>query len=147
MINEDTPDKLKEIIRDTWPNLYRPKMKQCSKCNQLLDESLFSPSSGGKYLRPECRKCGYKLSKERKLLKQKYGNPPQDYSCPICLKTEEQLKGTGGNASTWVVDHDHNTNTFRGHICHNCNRGLGVFQDDISRFSRAIEYLSANENQ
>ena len=24
MINEDTPYKLAEIIRDTWPNLYRP---------------------------------------------------------------------------------------------------------------------------
>jgi len=25
MINEDTPDKLKEIIRDTWPQLYHLK--------------------------------------------------------------------------------------------------------------------------
>jgi hypothetical protein len=24
MIDENTPDKLAEIIRDTWPNLYRP---------------------------------------------------------------------------------------------------------------------------
>jgi hypothetical protein len=24
MINKDTPDKLAEIIQDTWPNLYRP---------------------------------------------------------------------------------------------------------------------------
>jgi hypothetical protein len=24
MINQNTPDKLAEIIRDTWPNLYRP---------------------------------------------------------------------------------------------------------------------------
>lgn len=24
MINEDTPYKLAEIIRDTWPQLYRP---------------------------------------------------------------------------------------------------------------------------
>ena len=25
MINENTPDKLKEIIRDTWPQLYHLK--------------------------------------------------------------------------------------------------------------------------
>ena len=55
---------------------------------------------------------------------------------------EEELKGTGGNASIWVVDHDHITNSFRGHICHNCNRGLGVFQDDVNRLERAIRYLS-----
>ena len=24
MISSETPDKLAEIIRDTWPNLYRP---------------------------------------------------------------------------------------------------------------------------
>ena len=24
VISSDTPDKLREIIQDTWPNLYRP---------------------------------------------------------------------------------------------------------------------------
>ena len=24
MISSETPDKLREIIKDTWPNLYRP---------------------------------------------------------------------------------------------------------------------------
>jgi predicted nucleic-acid-binding Zn-ribbon protein len=119
-------------------------MKTCSKCKKELDESCFSPSSGGKYLRPECRKCGYKLSKQRKLLREKYGDPPSGYKCPICLKGEHELQGTGGRASIWVVDHNHDTNVFRGHICHNCNRGLGVFQDDVSRFLRAIEYLNNN---
>lgn len=117
-------------------------MKTCSKCKKLLDNSLFSPSSGGKYLRPECRKCGYKLAKERKLLKEKYGTPSKNHICPICLKDENQLIGTGGNASIWVIDHDHETKQFRGHLCHNCNRGLGVFQDDIERIKRAIRYLN-----
>ena len=32
MINSETPYKLAEIIRDTWPNLYRPpKQKQKKK--------------------------------------------------------------------------------------------------------------------
>jgi hypothetical protein len=117
-------------------------MKTCSKCKRILDNSCFSPSSGGKYLRPECRKCGYELAKERKLLKEKYGNPPKNHICPICLKNENQLIGTGGNASVWVIDHDHETKKFRGHLCHNCNRGLGVFQDDIERIKRAIWYLN-----
>ena len=118
-------------------------MKTCSKCKEQLDESCFSPSSGGKYLRPECKKCAGKLAKERKQLRKKYGNPPEKYECPICLKTEDQLIGTGGRASVWVVDHDHEENRFRGHLCHNCNRGIGIFNDDIERLKRAIEYLSA----
>ena len=28
MISSDTPYKLAEIIRDTWPNLYRPPKKK-----------------------------------------------------------------------------------------------------------------------
>lgn len=117
-------------------------MKKCSKCHNILSESFFSPSSGGKYLRPECRKCARELARERKQLKKQYGNPPDEYSCPICLKNKEQLQGTGGNAGVWVIDHNHLTKKFRGHLCHNCNRGIGVFQDDIERFKRAIEYLN-----
>ena len=116
-------------------------MKTCSKCKFELDDSSFSPSSGGKYLRPECKSCAKKLAKRREELKKQFGYPSPDYICPICLKNEEQLKGTGGNASVWVVDHSHETDMFRGFICHNCNRGIGVFNDDVSRLERAIVYL------
>jgi hypothetical protein len=119
-------------------------MKTCSKCKINLDDSEFSPSSGGKYLRPECKKCAKKLSKRREELKKQYGYPNLDYTCPVCLKNETELKGTGGNASVWVVDHNHDTDSFRGFLCHNCNRGIGVFQDDIDRLNRAIKYLDKN---
>jgi hypothetical protein len=82
------------------------------------------------------------LAKQRLELRKVWGYPEEDHFCPICLKNEQELKGTGGNASIWVVDHDHITNSFRGHICHNCNRGLGVFQDNVDRLERAINYLS-----
>ena len=119
-------------------------MKTCSKCKLELDDLDFSPSSGGKYLRPECKSCAKKLAKRREELKKEFGYPVSDYTCPICLKNEKELKGTGGNASIWVVDHNHDTDDFRGHLCHNCNRGLGVFQDNIDRLERAINYLSTS---
>lgn len=31
MINSETPYKLAEIIRDTWPNLYRPSIISYNK--------------------------------------------------------------------------------------------------------------------
>ena len=121
-------------------------MKTCSKCHRTLSESFFSPHSGGKYPRPECKSCNNRLSKERRTLKKLYGNPPKDYCCPICLKKEEQLIGTGGKANTvWVIDHNHLTGEFRGWLCHNCNRGIGVFKDDIIIMQRAIDYINTTE--
>ena len=119
-------------------------MKTCSKCKLELNDLEFSPSSGGKYLRPECKSCAKKLAKRREELKKEFGYPNSNYVCPICLKNEDELKGTGGNASIWVVDHNHDTDDFRGHLCHNCNRGLGVFQDNVERLERAINYLSTS---
>lgn len=121
--------------------------KKCNKCQQFLHRSKFSPCSGGNYLRPECRECGYKLTKIRKKLKEEFGIPPNDYICPICNKEKDQLLGTGGKAGVWVIDHDDKTDKFRGHLCHNCNRGIGNFNHDIERLWRAIEYLMEHNHE
>lgn len=116
--------------------------KKCCKCNQNLPVENFSKCSGGNYLRPECRKCNYKLSKERKELREAYGSPPEGYVCPICRRTSEDCKGEGGRkTSTWVVDHCHTKNKFRGWLCHKCNRGIGAFTDSVEILERAIKYL------
>ena len=117
-------------------------MKKCNKCKLILNEENFSPANGGKYLRPECKNCANALSKRRKLLKEQFGTPDEDYACPICNRKENELIGTGGKAGIWVIDHCHSSNKFRGHICHQCNRGIGLFQDDIERLKRCIKYLS-----
>lgn len=118
-------------------------MKKCSKCLENLPDENFSPSSGGSYLRPECKKCASILSKERRLLKLKYGSPDEEHQCPICLKNKEDISGAGGKRqkTSWVIDHDHKTKKFRGFLCHNCNRAIGCFGDNIDTLWRAIEYL------
>ena len=40
-----------------------------------------------------------------------------------------------------VVDHCHSTGVVRGMLCHNCNRGLGLFQDNKEFLKTAIKYL------
>lgn len=116
-------------------------MKTCNKCNRLLSLSSFTRHSGATYLRPECRECNNQLSRDRKTLRKEFGDAPEGYVCPICLKTADQLVGKAGNAGVWVLDHNHSTRSFRGYLCHGCNRGIGSFQDDVAMLERAIAYL------
>ena len=43
--------------------------------------------------------------------------------------------------STLNVDHCHETGKIRGLLCHNCNRALGLFKDNVEFLERAILYL------
>lgn len=120
--------------------------KVCSKCNQCLPLSAYSLHSGRPYLRPECKKCNLELSKVRQELREKHGNPPENYVCPICLNDEESVKGKGNTKNgSWVLDHCHETQIFRGWLCHKCNRSLGGFDDDIKTLQRAIDYLESSD--
>lgn len=58
----------------------------------------------------------------------------QNYMCAIC-KTKDPGK------TNWHADHDHKTGQKRGILCHKCNTGLGLLQDDIEILCSAIEYL------
>jgi len=63
----------------------------------------------------------------------------QEGKCAIC----------GGDGFTMaehhklklVVDHCHATGKVRGLLCHNCNRGLGLFKDSKESLSAALNYL------
>jgi len=115
----------------------------CSKCGTLKPLSSFSKASGGNYLRTECKKCANTLSSTRAKLKAKVGSPPEGHSCPICGGDEESVKGSGNKSNgSWVLDHCHDTDEFRGWLCHKCNRGLGAFEDNTDRLQKAIGYLN-----
>jgi hypothetical protein len=115
----------------------------CVKCEKDLPASFFSRNSGRPYLRTECNKCLTHMRKVIEHLKKTNSYPPEDYNCPICLRKGEDVLGLGGKThkSPWVLDHCHETNEFRGWLCHSCNRTLGGFKDDIDRLLRAIDYL------
>ena len=62
----------------------------------------------------------------------------QDGACKIC-----------GESKTTIlhIDHNHKTGQVRGLLCGNCNRGLGLFKEDIKRLETAIRYLRLWESE
>ena len=75
---------------------------------------------------------------------QKYGLTPEDYAamlanqCGVCAICEKVCKTGRGLA----VDHNHTTGVVRGLLCANCNRGIGMMQDDPTIVAKAHAYLT-----
>jgi len=121
------------------------KGKTCTKCKEYLPVSFFPSSPDKLYkVRNECKKCTSKLQKEVEKLRNIYGMPDDDYICPICLRDKEEA-AEGASKKSWVLDHCHDTGTFRGWLCGKCNRDLGNFNNDIDTFKRAIIYLQEHQ--
>jgi hypothetical protein len=88
---------------------------------------------------PEKRK-GYK---RKCLLKQTYGMTldeynelleKQNYGCAIC--------GNNNGNRVMFVDHNHETGEIRGLLCTRCNCAIGLFDDDVEKIAKSIDYLT-----
>ena len=117
-------------------------MKVCTKCGAEKPINAFSPNGKG-FLRPSCKLCKAKQQKASKL--KRYGlthdqfiamRNEQKNRCAIC-KFEDEL----------VVDHCHVTCEVRGLLCGKCNKGLGMFDDNIGRLKAAISYLKTRDER
>ena len=90
-------------------------------------------------------------SRER-YIKNTYGLAWEDYekmyedqkgSCKICKKHIKLYRSSEDIHQKDVanVDHNHNTGAVRGLLCGDCNRGLGLFKDNVVAVRSAAEYL------
>jgi hypothetical protein len=59
----------------------------------------------------------------------------QDGKCAICRRS----CATGQNLS---VDHCHDSLKVRGLLCRNCNRAIGLLEDNVEWLANAIDYLT-----
>ena len=121
----------------------------CIKCHKTKPLHAFMTrenlKSGESSYRTECKQCARDKANIRKLLEKTYARPSDpNYQCPICNKTEEQLKTNNrwNDRSVWCLDHDHNTLAFRGWICNNCNIAIGRLHDDPNIAYNAYKYLN-----
>ena len=109
--------------------------RECTKCKKTknLNEFRYLRTTGlNGYTRYECKECEKAYSKGR--LQAHKNAPPKSKSCDLC----------GIEGRKLVMDHNHETNKFRGWICQNCNKGIGGLNDDIKMLYKAIDYLKAN---
>lgn len=63
-----------------------------------------------------------------------------DNKCEIC-GSEGFIMGANGHKHRLVIDHCHTSGIVRGILCHNCNRALGLMQDNPEYFKRAISWV------
>lgn len=63
----------------------------------------------------------------------------QDWKCAICKTSGFKMRED--HVSGMNLDHCHKTGRARALLCHNCNRGLGLLQDDPWILRRAADYV------
>jgi hypothetical protein len=138
--------------------------KVCTLCRKLLPATVeyFGPHKkgrGGFY--SHCKKCRCIAQKQwckdnpdkdkSVTLKKRYGITFEEYSglfieqggkCAICEFQEQEHDPRTGKKKLLAVDHDHITGKIRGLLCSKCNRGIGLFYDNVERMKRAIDYIS-----
>ena len=111
--------------------------KQCVYCQEIKPLSAYPKHRGHKdRLDTRCRDCIREQSRlRRQILKTA---PPKPEICDLCGKKPAHNKKI-------VIDHCHETNTFRGWLCDPCNVGLGNLGDNLAGLSKAVEYLQRHE--
>lgn len=95
---------------------------------------------------PEFKERQRRLSKESKL-RTLYGLTSQAYKelqrgqnneCAVCFVYYPDGSGL-------AVDHCHSTGTVRGLLCDSCNKGLGMFRENLDALKGAMNYLSRSK--
>jgi hypothetical protein len=151
----------------------RGATKQCSKCGEVKDRSLFSKAYEGKngpVIRGDCKTCQsartqkwHRDNRDRALinrrrwsLKKEYGISEGEYGsmlaaqsgvCAICGEDEPVAHGRTGTKFRLSVDHDHKTGKVRSLLCQRCNRAIGMLRDDVNVLRKALEYLLHHQDK
>ena len=114
----------------------KPPVKRCVYCHEEKTLDKFPKHISHKdNLDTRCKECIRKQSKIRNQIKKTA--PPKPEVCDCCGKIP---LGSNGKVK-WCLDHNHQTNTFRGWLCERCNLGIGQLGDNIDGVEKAVKYL------
>lgn len=132
-------------------------IKTCSKCR--VDKPIsefYKDRRRADGVRYHCKACSNSyVYADRKTAPERYRNSTlmRKYGIGI-IEFEKMLEAQGGacaicrgqesESRPLSVDHDHDTGKVRGLLCQKCNRGLGLFGDNVSNLASAFLYLEVN---
>ena len=117
--------------------------KPCRVCSEEFQPE--APSN--LYCSQRCKDRGY----DHAYLMRTYGISLAEYEsmfkaqkgkCKLCKSSGFKMRGH--HRKMLVTDHCHSGGQVRGLLCHNCNRALGLFKDNIETLKEAISYLQAH---
>jgi len=124
-------------------------MKVCIDCKSAKPLDAFPPrkdSDDGR--RNQCRNCYDEKRRDNYI---KNGRVKTNHYSHLGLSREEYLdirekRGEAeceicGREDNLHIDHDHSTGQLRGFLCHWCNTGIGLLQEDPSLLAESIKYL------
>ena len=84
-----------------------------------------------------CKSC--KSNREKTVRNIKKMSPPKPERCDCC--GQKPKEGNGRRKVGLALDHCSKTNTFRGWLCGDCNKGIGLLGDNINGIKKALDYL------
>ena len=129
-----------EMFETLSPQPYEGGL-ECNDCGIVQPVDNFQQMAAGEIKR-KCNTCKRNQSGLVRHLKTLHPYPDEAYCCPICARDIKELGRKGQpRMQTWVLDHCHDTETFRGWVCSNCNTGLGAFKDNVEKITKAKNYL------
>jgi hypothetical protein len=124
-----------------WPLLFYDGHATCKNCRtiQTNEYRKDNKSNYSGYVKKWRRKNPDRVRNQH--LKREFGITLDQYNelsriqnnlCAICQRSFNKKLH---------VDHDHRTNQIRGLLCGNCNRGLGLFEDNSQFLKSATNYI------
>ena len=127
--------------------------KRCIKCGEVKHLSQFGVRAYGREgspteIRNDCNSCKSFQTKKVSKLKRDYPRPDENHKCPLCLKTEKELRERISNRTRtfWVLDHCHISGKFRGYICDYCNTSIARSFEDPKTLRRQADYLEKHND-
>jgi len=126
--------------------------KECNKCKVELPLSDFGYNTSGKdpfdkngyrLRRGDCKDCNKQANKgknEAMKVAKESGisyKAPEGTPCALCNKKKNNL----------VFDHNHETNRFRGYLCNECNRSIGMLGENMENMVKILNYINKDEKK